>query len=144
MISILLVSHMNVARETASVVKYLCGESSPVDYFCIQSVDSLDTCRRGLEQKLRSLLALGDVIAVSDLLPGTPANLLLELSEQYDFEHITCSNLPLVLDLLHLSSLGLSVMDVCDRALETAHAVMMDAKELKRRLSDGNMSDARG
>ncbi len=101
MVNILLVSHGSFASSVVETSKMICGEQENVKTLSLQPDADLDEFKNSVENYIKDKLNRSDkLIVLTDLMYGTPFNVVTTLMDKYDFKHFSGMNLPLFLELV--------------------------------------------
>jgi len=128
MTAILLVSHGTYSKamlETAEMILGPQSQAAAVGLTPSQSPDDLKTeIRRAIE-----CLSGPDLLILTDVSSGTPANTIMALSREYSFRHLTGINLPLLIEAL-ISRQFVSIEDLASTLMQNAASTFVDVDEM--------------
>lgn len=139
MIAVLLVSHGTYSKallETAEMILGKQEDAAAVGLSASQSPDQLKEKIRMAIEKLKGK----ELLVLTDVTSGTPFNMVMALSQEYSFRHLTGINLPLLIDAL-ISRQAMSLDDLAKSLMEHAAGTFVDVDEKMSRAQNQNEDD---
>lgn len=104
MFKVIVFTHGNLCNGLLDSAKMLIGDVSNVQIFSITPGCDLEERERTIKEVILTHKENGEeVLAFTDLVFGTPFNILTRISEHVDFWHITGVNLPVFIEALSKS-----------------------------------------
>jgi len=100
MVGILVVSHGRLAEALISSVQFLVGSLKKVKGISIRPRDRKEEVRDRIKKGINELDEGDGVVVLTDILGGTPTNLILSVLEDKNVEVVTGVNMPMLLTLL--------------------------------------------
>lgn len=128
MISILLVSHGNLAAAMLESAEMIVGKQPDVYVFGFQPTEAPETLFERLEEALNTLHPQ-DVLLLSDIRSGTPFNVAGSLMQTYGFRHISGVNLAMLIEAL-TQRYELGMDELCAELMETSALTILDVNRL--------------
>ncbi len=104
MIGIIVVTHGNLADVLIRTCFKIIGKREKIESYSIQWEDDADLALKAIEKKVKKLDDGDGVLALTDMFGGTPTNLMISLSNKYNFEIVTGVNLPMIIKAATLQS----------------------------------------
>lgn len=132
MIKIIIATHGHLAEELLNTAIMIAGSQSNVETYGLEPGSDLDIYKGKIESSLIvSRQREVPVIILTDLFFGTPCNIVLQLSEEYHFSHITGVNLALLLEILMLKSSDIleRIDELVNVGKESLRNLSLDTKE---------------
>ncbi|MBM4349340.1 MAG: PTS fructose transporter subunit IIA [Deltaproteobacteria bacterium] len=99
MVGILVVSHGKLAEALISSVQFLVGSLKKVKGISIWPRDRKEEVRDRIKKGINELDEGDGVVVLTDILGGTPTNLILSVLEDKNVEVVTGVNMPMLLTL---------------------------------------------
>jgi len=99
MVGILVVSHGRLAEALISSVQFLVGSLKKVKGISIWPRDRKEEVRDRIKKGISELDEGDGVVVLTDILGGTPTNLILSVLEDKNVEVVTGVNMPMLLTL---------------------------------------------
>lgn len=128
MISILLVSHGNLAAAMLESAEMIVGKQPEVYVFGFQQAEAPEALSERLKGALNTLRPQ-DVLLLSDIRSGTPFNVAGSLMQTYDFRHISGVNLAMLIEAL-TQRYELGMDELCAELIETSALTILDVSRL--------------
>jgi PTS system mannose-specific IIA component len=128
MISILLVSHGNLAAAMLESAEMIVGKQPEVYVFGFQQAEAPEALSERLKGALNTLRPQ-DVLLLSDIRSGTPFNVAGSLMQTYDFRHISGVNLAMLIEAL-TQRYELGMDELCAEFIETSALTILDVSRL--------------
>lgn len=100
MTNILLISHGWIAESILDSSELICGEQIKVETLGLKLDTDLDAFKNTIEEKIKAATTDGDLVVMTDLMYGTPFNMVSSLMSDYEFAHFSGMNLPVFLELV--------------------------------------------
>ncbi|GAA6493653.1 MAG TPA: PTS mannose transporter subunit IIAB [Candidatus Bariatricus faecipullorum] len=99
MYKIIIFTHDVLSKGLLQTSRIIMGEQPDMETWSVEPGCNLDDLKEQVGSSLESSEKAGqEVLVLSDLMYGTPFNILVELQEKYQFCHITGVNLPMLLE----------------------------------------------
>ncbi len=133
---IVLVSHGSLAQSILESTQMLLGAQMDIAAYGFERDMSLEALKEHLKKELAEH---GDehVLFLTDLLNGSPFNIVAELARNHHVYHITGMNLALVLNSVLLQrGEKMSLSEICDRLMGDALHSIVDVEKLFRDLDE--------
>lgn len=118
MVGILLVSHGSLCRQLVSSVATITGEPEQCLAVDLHDGETPDAYRRRVEQALSELDTGGGVLALVDMIGGTPYNTVASLSRSAHLQFITGMNMPMLTFLAMERKEDSDITELVDQAAE--------------------------
>lgn len=134
MITVILVSHGGMAKGMVESTTMLIGEQPNLTWITFEPEDGPEDLTEKVEERLKELLKVGEVIVMTDLPNGTPFNCVSRLMEHYQFRHLTGMNLPMVIDVVSQLSDDARAEELCQGTLEPSKDAIIDVNEWMKEL----------
>ncbi|HBE87280.1 MAG TPA: PTS mannose transporter subunit IIA, partial [Lachnoclostridium sp.] len=99
MTAFLLVSHGTYSKAMLETAEMILGPQSQVAAVGLAPSQSPDDLKTEIRRSIESLSG-PDLLILTDVSSGTPANTIMALSQEYSFRHLTGINLPLLIEAL--------------------------------------------
>ena len=131
-IRIILVSHGNLAKAMLENVEMLMGPQENIGAYSLMRNENPDDFMTLLRNEI-SLHGKENVIFISDLMNGTPCNILMMMTRDYpDLYHITGMNLAMVIGCITARSdhPDATAERICERTLAYAEDSILDVRVL--------------
>ncbi len=104
MIGIIVVTHGNLADVLIQTCFKIIGKREKIESHSIQWEDDAEVALKTIEKIVKKLDDGDGVLALTDMFGGTPTNLMISLSNNYNLEIVTGVNLPMVIKAATLQS----------------------------------------
>ena len=102
MYKIIVFTHGSLAESLVRTSRLILGNQPDIETYCVEPGCNLEEMRNGVEQSIRRSNDSGqEVLVLTDLMYGTPFNMMAELQETHCFSHITGINLPMLLEAIN-------------------------------------------
>lgn len=130
MIGLIISGHGNFASGLRTSLKLIAGEQENIEYVDFEETDTTDTLKAKYYTALKSLDNCDEILALSDLVGGSPFKTLVELKNEIEkpMEVIGGTNLPMILE----TSIGKDIVEDLDslsnRAIEVAKSGIIKFK----------------
>ena len=99
MTNILLISHGWLAESILDSSELICGEQINVATLGLKLDADLSVFQNLIEEKIKEFTQDGNLVVMTDLMYGTPFNMVSSLMSEYEFSHFSGMNLPVFLEL---------------------------------------------
>lgn len=99
MLSIIIVSHGNLSKALSETAEMVLGKQENLSYVGMQPEDSPEILRRKIIKAIHSYPDT-PLCIFTDILAGTPFNMVAMLSKEFEFLHISGVNLPVLVEAL--------------------------------------------
>jgi len=100
MIGVVVVAHLNIAKEMADTVELILGKQTQFSFVNIFPQDDVDKTKKLITDAIRSTDTGNGVLIMTDMFGGTPSNLSLSFLEEGKIEVIAGFNLPMLIKLI--------------------------------------------
>lgn len=127
---VIVVSHGSFSKGILESLQMIVGEQEGVVALGIDPHEDREALAARLREALEAREDGEEVLIASDLFHGTPFNVCVALSKQYDFHHITGINLPLLIEIIMDRSMGRSAAQICAHVLQDAPGTVKDVRRL--------------
>lgn len=97
MIGVLIATHGELANQLIASAGMLVGNGEQIDSVCVMPGQSPDEFLKLTEEKVKALNTGDGVVALVDIVGGTPNNTLFRLSRSYPIRIVTGVNLSMVM-----------------------------------------------
>ena len=128
MISILLVSHGNLAAAMLESAEMIVGKQPDAYAFGFQQTQAPEMLSERLEAALKTLHPQ-DVLLLSDIRSGTPFNVAGSLMQTYGFRHISGVNLAMLIEAL-TQRYEMGIDELCEELMEASALTILDVNRL--------------
>jgi len=135
MVSVLVVTHGNLAEELVKAARQIVGEVGRLAYLAIGWDDDVATARQKIEEAVRAADDGEGVAILTDMFGGTPTNISLSLLEKERVEIVTGVNLPMLIKYTNLRE-PLGLKEVAARLSEQGRRSIQVASELLREVDE--------
>ncbi|BEU88621.1 PTS sugar transporter subunit IIA [Selenomonas sp. TAMA-11512] len=130
MVKMVVVSHGNMAAGMVHSAQMLAGRQEGLVAYGLQPEDDRSVLLENIRKELESRAEGDEIIVLSDLFHGTPFNVAVELTEHFDFYHITGINLPLLVVMLVGRMSGKTAAELCEDAMAKAAGTIKDVRRM--------------
>ncbi len=117
MYEIIVVSHGSFAKGLVESAELIAGSNSEVITFGLFEGANIDDFKNSIKEAITAAKSRKDVIVLTDLMSGTPFNVVSMLMSEIDFHHITGINLPIYLE-LYTSRTSCEASEICGNLKE--------------------------
>lgn len=93
---IVIATHGNFAEGLVDAAKLILGSDTELKYVSLQKNDNIDDFEESFKQTLEA--CEGKPLVFVDMFGGSPFNISMKYSKQYDYSVITGVNLPMVIE----------------------------------------------
>jgi len=132
---IILVSHGSYSKGLLESVQMILGQQDELVAYGLFPEETPAVLTEKLEQEIKGGNET-DILFMTDLFHGSPFNCVVSLMQNYQFEHITGINLPLLIEAIMNRNAGIPAKDICRKVIEMAPGTIMDVgKYLKEEVS---------
>ncbi|MCX8021900.1 MAG: PTS sugar transporter subunit IIA [Syntrophorhabdaceae bacterium] len=100
MVGIVVVAHLNIAKEMADTVELILGRQTQFSYVNIFPQDEVDKTKKLITDAIKATDTGEGVLVLTDMFGGTPSNLSLSFLEEGRVEVIAGFNLPMLIKLI--------------------------------------------
>lgn len=100
MAKIIVVSHGSFAQGLVNSAALIAGECKDAQFFGLELGIDLDEFKLTLENAISTALQESPVLVITDLMYGTPFNMVSQLMDKYHFHHICGINMPTYLEIV--------------------------------------------
>lgn len=138
---IVVVSHGDFAKGIVNSVQMLTGKQENLDAFGLYPDEDRECLKEQVRQVLEQEQGKEEVLVLSDLFHGTPFNVCVELSRDYQFEHLTGINLPLFIEIIMDRMMGKNSKEVIAHALQDVSDTVKDVNTLLAASDDDKEDD---
>lgn len=122
---IILVSHGSYSRGLLESVQMVLGQQENLVAYGLFPEETPAVLTEKLEQEIKSGEET-EILFMTDLFHGSPFNCVVSLMRNYQFNHITGINLPLLIEAIMNRNSGASAEDICSKVIEAAPGTIMD------------------
>ena len=137
MFKVMLFTHGRLGEEMVNTSKLIMGEREDLEAYALTPGCNLDELRETLRRAICKTNENGqDVLVLTDLMYGTPFNIMLSLQDKCRFRHITGANLAMLTEVLNLRD-GKSPAEASDEICKTAREGIVDTDDLIRLMEEG-------
>jgi PTS system mannose-specific IIA component len=139
MVSLLVVTHGNLAEELVKAAKHIVGDVGPLSPLAIGWDDDVTTARSRIEEAIESLDGGEGVIVATDMFGGTPTNISLSLLKKGKVEIVTGVNLPMLIKFtnlrepLPLEELAARLSEQGRNSIQVASGLLLKGKHVNGR-----------
>lgn len=135
MIGVLLVSHGATAEGMYAAAVEIGGPQVLCFHYAVTSDYAVCFHEERLRKILSELCREGTPVVLSDFKLGTPFNLLVSLSREFSFHHLTGMNMPMLLYVLaHRQEPDITAEKLCADAIARVHEETFDVNVFLERL----------
>lgn len=135
MIGVLLVSHGATAEAMHAAAIEIGGPQAVCCHYAVTAEQAVCFHTEKLREILGELCRESTPVVISDFKLGTPFNLLVSLSQEYSFHHLTGMSMPLLLYVLaHRQEPGITAAGLCADAVARACEETFDVNAFIERL----------
>jgi len=131
MVSVLVVTHGNLAEELVRAARRIVGEVGRLAALTIGWDDEVSAARQKIESTIGDLDDGDGVVVLTDMFGGTPTNLSLSFLKEGKVEIVTGVNLPMLIKFTNLRE-PLPLLEVAARLSEQGRKSIQVASELLR------------
>ena len=128
MVEIVVVTHGNLAVSLKETSEMLLGEQEHIHTFGLCLGESIDDLRDQVSDTLAKASQCGEVLVITDMVSGSPFNIVCSLMGEFQFEHLTGVNFPLFLEILSNRD-ELSAHELVEMSLNVGNGTIKDAKK---------------
>lgn len=128
LIEIIMVSHGDYAKAMLESAQLIVGEQEHISTFGLHLGEDVDQLRKEISEAIEKVEKNSEVLVLTDMLSGSPFNVVISLMQHYSFHHITGINLPILLEVLMTRDLG-STEDLCKEVLERGKSTIIDVNK---------------
>ncbi|WP_186423106.1 PTS sugar transporter subunit IIA [Lacrimispora celerecrescens] len=128
MTAFLLVSHGTYSKAMLETAEMILGPQSQVAAVGLAPSQSPDDLKTEIRRSIESLSG-PDLLILTDVSSGTPANTIMALSQEYSFRHLTGINLPLLIEAL-ISRQFVPIGDLASTLMQNAASTFIDVDEM--------------
>ena len=129
-IRVVLVSHGEQSKGMLNTVQMLLGEQDNIAAYCLYPEQSVTDLTEDLEKEIKEYGA-ENIIFLTELKHGSPFNVVVSLTRNYDLYHITGTNLAMLMTvILERDFDGADCGKVCDAALDAAKDSYVDVRKM--------------
>jgi PTS system mannose-specific IIA component len=121
MISILVVTHINLGEDLLKAAEFIVGRIESAGAVSITETTDSDEIRKKIESKIEELDTGDGVLILTDMFGGTPSNISLSFLQKDRVEVLTGVNLPMII-FIHQNRNGMSLTDLAARAQDAGKA----------------------
>ena len=119
MIGVIVATHGKLAEELLNSAAMLVGKGEQMDSTCVLPTMSPEEFLEETEKKVAALESGEGVVALVDIMGGTPNNTLFRLSKKYNIRIVTGVNLSMVMYCVLERYEGMTVEELVSALLET-------------------------
>lgn len=119
MIGVIVATHGKLAEELLNSAAMLVGKGEQMDSTCVLPTMSPEEFLEETEEKVAALESGEGVVALVDIMGGTPNNTLFRLSKKYNIRIVTGVNLSMVMYCVLERYEGMTVEELVSALLET-------------------------
>ncbi|MDF2534747.1 MAG: mannose transporter subunit [Bacillales bacterium] len=132
------VSHGDFAQSILESAQMIVGEQTQVRAFGLHPNDDITEFKEKIEGYL-SKLNSEEIICFTDLFSGSPFNVLVSLMGQFQIQHVTGMNLPLILEAFVMrTATEFSKEEIVHKILEQSKEAIIDVNDyLENKLIEG-------
>lgn len=127
---IILVSHGDFAKGIHNSVQMVAGQQEELYAFGIYPEEDKEALAERIRKVLDSRQENEEILILSDLFHGTPFNVCVELSEHYEFQHVTGINLGLLILALMDRIMGKNVKEISEHILQESVNTVKDVNKM--------------
>ncbi len=119
MIGVIVATHGKLAEELLNSAAMLVGKGEQMDSTCVLPTMSPEEFLEETEKKVAALESGEGVVALVDIMGGTPNNTLFRLSKKYNIRIVTGVNLSMVMYCVLERYEGMTTEELVSALLET-------------------------
>lgn len=119
MIGVIVATHGKLAEELLNSAAMLVGKGEQMDSTCVLPTMSPEEFLEETEKKVAALESGEGVVALVDIMGGTPNNTLFRLSKKYNIRIVTGVNLSMVMYCVLERYEGMTAEELVSALLET-------------------------
>lgn len=119
MLSLVIVTHGNLALEFKNALEHVMGPQENVFPFCILPTDDIEKRRNELMDLFKAQQDGQGIVVLTDMFGGTPSNLSLSLLDKANVEVIAGVNLPMLIKLASIRN-KVPLVEAVNQAQEAA------------------------
>ena len=128
MVEIVVVTHGNLALALKETSEMLLGEQEKIYTFGLCLGESIDELREQISETLAKISKDMEMLVITDMVSGSPFNIVGSLMGEFQFEHLTGINFPLFLEILSNRD-ELSAHELVEMSLNVGSGTIKDAKK---------------
>ena len=121
MISILVVTHINLGEDLLKAAEFIVGRIDSAGAVSITETTNSEEIRKSIEKKLKELDSGDGVLILTDMFGGTPSNISLSFLQKDKIEVLTGVNLPMVI-FIHQNRGDMSLTELAEKAQDAGKA----------------------
>ena len=129
MLSLVIVTHGDLAKEFVNALEHVMGPQEKIFPFCINPDEDMEQKRQDLLSLFKDEERNDGVVVLTDMFGGTPSNLSLSLLDKANVEVIAGVNLPMLIKLASIRS-KVSLQEAVEQAQEAARKYINVAGKL--------------
>lgn len=129
MLSLVIVTHGNLATEFVNALEHVMGTQEKIFAFCIHPQDDMEKKRQDLLDLFKDEERDEGVVVLTDMFGGTPSNLSLSLLDRANVEVIAGVNLPMLIKLASIRK-KMPLKEAVEQAQEAARKYINVAGKL--------------
>lgn len=100
MIKIIVISHGSLSQSLVESAELIAGKADNVETFGLNAGDDIEVFKEKIEKSIAEGMKDSELLVLTDLMYGTPFNIVSSLMEDYKFHHMTGVNLPIYLEVV--------------------------------------------
>jgi Phosphotransferase system, mannose/fructose-specific component IIA len=100
MFKIILISHGEFVLELVKSAEMIAGELKDVQTFGIATGCDIDEFKQTVEIAIKNATNNDELLVLTDIMYGSPFNVVASLMDKYDFQHFSGINLPILLEII--------------------------------------------
>ncbi|WP_295716959.1 PTS sugar transporter subunit IIA [uncultured Oscillibacter sp.] len=137
MISVLLISHGNMAEAMIDSAQMVMGKQLQLDKLALLPEDSTETFQEKLNRKIEEMPQGDGLIILSDFPLGTPFNTVVQMGRHRAFQHLTGMSMPMLLCILKgRAESAATAESLCEQAMCSVRQDCFYVNQFIRKLKD--------
>lgn len=126
MVDLIVVTHGSLAHSLRETAQMLVGEQDHILTFGLSLGESVDDLREQVAQAIEG--AENEVLMITDMVSGSPFNIVCSLMGRFSLEHLTGINFPVFLEILSNRD-DCTASELVEMALNVGGGTIIDAKK---------------
>lgn len=129
MISILVVTHINLGEDFLKAAEFIVGRIESAGAVSITETTDSEKIRKNIQKKIDEIDTGDGILILTDMFGGTPSNISLSFLQKDRVEVLTGVNLPMII-FIHQNRNGMSLAELAQKAQEAGRAGISIAGKL--------------
>ncbi len=136
MYKIIIFTHGTFSKGLLETSSLILGEQPKIEFFSVELGCDLSNLKDQVSKSLESAKKdQEEVLVLTDLMYGTPFNIMVELQKNYKFHHITGVNLPMLLEAINCRDTG-TLAEVAGDIVDVAQNGIVDVQRLLEEMEE--------